>query len=89
MKVVVIKIFELFYISRSHGEFPCFVTPPCDAHGTLARDMLEILLVKGAEQRSGSDIHPRIDRQLLGSDETFGHYETLRCTMVECILTAC
>lgn len=76
-------------IPRSHGELPCFETAPHNTYSPLAWVRLEILLVKEAEQRSGDDIHPRIDRQLLGSDKTFGHYETLRCIMIEYILTVC
>ncbi|KAF9642119.1 hypothetical protein BDM02DRAFT_3193868 [Thelephora ganbajun] len=52
-----------------------------------AQVRLEILLVKEAKQRSGDGIHPRVDRQLLGSDRTFGHYETLRRLIVQHILT--
>lgn len=89
MKVVVDEFLGPSLIPKSHGELPCFVTAPYGTHGARARARLEILLVKEAEQRSGDDIHPRIDQQLLGSDKTFGHYETLRHIMVDYILNVC
>ena len=89
MKAVADECLKPSLIPKSHGELPCSVTAPHGTYGALARDRLEILLVKEAEQRSGDDIHPRIDQQLLGSDKTFGHYETLRHIVVDYILNVC
>lgn len=89
MKVVADEFLKPSLIPTSRGEPPCFVTAPHGTYGPLARARLEILLVKEAEQRSGDDIHPRIDQQLLGSDKTFGPYETLRHIMVDYILNVC
>ena len=63
--------------------------PPHDNYGALTHARLEILLLKEADQRSGDDIYPRIDRQLLGGGILFGRYETLRHILVEFILTVC
>ena len=76
-------------VPKSHGKLPCFVAAPCNIYGVLAQARLEILLAKEAEQRSVDGIRPRIDRRLLGSDQTFGHYENIRRIMVKHILTVC